>query len=893
MKNKTARFVLNNLLILTMVLGSLFVSAFPRPAQATTINVPSDNATIQQAIDFASPGDTINVAAGTYPESLVIGKGLTLHGATGAIINPATGPGIQINASSNNSAVTIEGFTISPQASTQDTAQGIVIGSVAAPTATSGITIRNNTITTVGINMGILVRGVGTNGPGYPNCTGLTVINNTINVGGDSTAFYASWVTPAHTGWTIIGNTFSSPIGVNLELYDVEDVLVDNNTFQAAGSGGSGNVFVSAELSNLSKPIIFSNNDVLGNGAGTMVAFNCNMQTGGTSTMNGVNITGNTFDNWVAAGRALGIFPRVTNVAIHQNNFLGTATELGLRNTSNVTVDATLNWWNNVSGPSHDGLVFGAGILEQSGAIIYSPWLTAATSTGPALAVITAAPMNASLHQPYTFTLAAIGGTPPYHWLAYSGFPGWLSLSDSGVLSGTPTTSGVFNIGVQVRDANQGIRKYLSLYVTTTPLEITTSSLPVGDINFPYSQTLHANGGTGSYLWTIIGGALPTGLSITDNVTGVISGTPTVGGPFNFTVQVDDGSTTATRDLSITISTDPLNITETTLPNGGISQPYSQRLHATGGSGTYTWSLANGTLPNGLTIVTDNNTGLISGTPTATGTSSFTVRVNDGYQTDDQALTLSISLAIITTTLPDADAGFPYNATLQASGGSGSYTWSIVVPGTGTLPPGLTLNTSTGVISGTTTSIATYPFTARVTDGVSSDTQDLSITVNYVQKLMGTIEGNTPAPGGIAADNLVMGRFVALADGNVNHIRVRCSGSGSVKAALYSDNTTPEIPQTGLLLNANNTGAPVASGWNNISLPITAVTAGTHYWIVTNSNAAILQYANITGPYTSYRPQLYTDNISISIYTKLRSNQQLLNFSGYIFILSSYHCSRR
>jgi len=338
----------------------------------TVDDTPANNpdfATIQAAVNAATAGDTVSVATGTYAESVVIGTGLTLQGTAGAIIAPAAGPGIQINISPILHPVTVDSFTITPQGSTLDSAQGIVIGSVNNPVATHDITISNNAITTLGQNMGILVRGVGSNGPGYPNSSGLTVTGNTITLGGDSTAFYSSWVTPAHSNWSITHNTFNSPIGVNLQLHDVDGVTVDNNIFEQAGSGGSTSVFFVAELSNLTLPIVFSNNDVRGSGA-NLVSFRTNMNTAGPSTMDNVSVTGNTFNNWVVAAdrQGLGIYPRVTSVIVQQNRFIFMGGGTGLRNTSDAQVDAAQNWW---------GTTVSADIVAKvAGSVDYRPWCT-------------------------------------------------------------------------------------------------------------------------------------------------------------------------------------------------------------------------------------------------------------------------------------------------------------------------------------------------------------------------------------------------------------------------------------------------------------------------------------------------------------------------------------
>ncbi len=169
-------------------------------------------------------------------------------------------------------------------------------------------------------------------------------------------------------------------------------------------------------------------------------------------------------------------------------------------------------------------------------------------------------------------------------------------------------------------------------------------------------------------------------------------------------------------------------ITTTSLPAGQVGVAYSQKMQATGGTPPYSWSLAAGALPAGLTL--DPATGTISGTPTASGTATFTVQVtDDAAQLDTQELSIDVSppLAIVTSSLPGGNVGEAYGATLQASGGTSPYTWSLA---SGSLPSGLTLAAATGAITGTPTSAGTFSFTARVTDAVgAADTRALSITV--------------------------------------------------------------------------------------------------------------------------------------------------------------------
>ncbi|MHC4712245.1 MAG: putative Ig domain-containing protein [Planctomycetota bacterium] len=177
-------------------------------------------------------------------------------------------------------------------------------------------------------------------------------------------------------------------------------------------------------------------------------------------------------------------------------------------------------------------------------------------------------------------------------------------------------------------------------------LEITTTSLPNGQVTVAYSETLQATGGVTPYTWSIISGSLPAGLSLTAS-TGEISGTPTTEETANFTVQVTDSqepADTDTQALSITIDPEPSGptITTTSLPDGTRKVDYSAYVEATGGTLPYTWSIVSGSLPTGLGL--NSSTGEISGNPKKSETKNFTVRcTDDASQWDEQALSITIN----------------------------------------------------------------------------------------------------------------------------------------------------------------------------------------------------------------------------------------------------------
>ncbi len=325
---------------------------------------------------------------------------------------------------------------------------------------------------------------------------------------------------------------------------------------------------------------------------------------------------------------------------------------------------------------------------------------------------------------PYSQGLSASGGTGSYTWSISSGsLPAGLSLA-GGTIGGTPTAPGTASFTVQVTDsANTTATQPLSIAVAPATLSVSTTSLAGGTVGTPYSQGLSASGGTGSYTWSVSSGSLPAGLSLAG---GTIGGTPTAPGTASFTVQVtDSANTTATQPLSIAVAPATLSVSTTSLPGGTVGTPYSQGLSASGGTGSYTWSVSSGSLPAGLSLAG----GTIGGTPTAPGTASFTVQVTDSANTTaTQPLSIAVApapLSVSTTSLAGGTVGTPYSQGLSASGGTGSYTWSV---SSGSLPAGLSL--AGGTIGGTPTAPGTASFTVQVTDSANTTaTQPLSIAV--------------------------------------------------------------------------------------------------------------------------------------------------------------------
>jgi large repetitive protein len=225
----------------------------------------------------------------------------------------------------------------------------------------------------------------------------------------------------------------------------------------------------------------------------------------------------------------------------------------------------------------------------------------------------------------------------------------------------------------------------------------------------------------------ILSGQLPPGLQLLqiNDHTGAVEGIPTEAGVWNVWLAVRDCDNRSAESLfTFEIARRSFAIKTTSLPAATAGSPYSARLEAGDRPvRSVKWSVTAGALPAGLALAED---GTISGSPTASGVSSFTVTVtsdgDDGeIRMDSRQFTLNVVGQLsATVSARAAEVGIPFRATLAATGGQSPYTWTA----TGGTPEGLSVG-SNGVVSGVPTRAGSYTLTAHLVDanGAVKDVQ--------------------------------------------------------------------------------------------------------------------------------------------------------------------------
>lgn len=348
------------------------------------------------------------------------------------------------------------------------------------------------------------------------------------------------------------------------------------------------------------------------------------------------------------------------------------------------------------------------------------------TVSAPTITIAPASLPNPTVGVAYSQSETASGGTGPYTYAVAGVLPAGLVVSNTGVISGTPTSAGTYSFTITATDSSIGSGPYTgshayTINVAAPTITVSPATLPSPAVGVPYSQTVTASEGLSTtFTYSVSAGLLPAGLSLGVN-SGVLSGTPTAAGTFNFTITAtDSGGFTGSQAYSVTVGAGTVVLNAGTLTSATAEASYTHTFGASGGTGPYTYSLAAGAIPAGMAL---SSAGVLSGTPTVAGTFQFTVKATDSSTgsgapfTTSQAYSLTVNaptIVLTRATLPGGQVAVAYSQTVGATGGSGSYTYSLTA---GALPPGIALS-SGGVVSGTPTAAGNYSFTVTATDGL-------------------------------------------------------------------------------------------------------------------------------------------------------------------------------
>jgi len=464
------------------------------------------------------------------------------------------------------------------------------------------------------------------------------------------------------------------------------------------------------------------------------------------------------------------------------------------------------------------------------------------------ITVINPAVSSGPAGAPFSQTFTQTGAIGTATFTLFSGtLPSGLTLASNGVLSGTPTVTGSFPIRVMVTDSQgcTGVGPTYPLTITCPTITVTNPAVDTGVAGTPFSQTFTQSGGVGTTTFSLAGGTLPAGLTLASN--GVLSGTPTQTGNFPITVKATDsnGCTGIGPTYNLTINCQTITVTNPAVSSGVAGSAFSQTFTQSGGIGTTTFSLASGTLPAGLTL---SSAGVLSGTPTQTGSFPITVKATDsnGCSGTGPTYNLTIACQTITVTNPAGNsgvAGSPFSETFTQSGGIGTTTFSLA---SGTLPTGLTLS-SGGVLSGTPTQTGTFTITVKATDanGCSGTGPTYTLTIACQ-----TITVTNPAVSTGTAGTPFSQSFTQ---------------SGAVGTATFSiaSGTLP----SGLTLSASGvlSGSPTQSGSFPITVKVTdsngcTGTGPTYTLVITCQTITVTNPANNSGTVGSPFSETFTQS---------------------------------
>lgn len=416
----------------------------------------------------------------------------------------------------------------------------------------------------------------------------------------------------------------------------------------------------------------------------------------------------------------------------------------------------------------------------------------------------------------YSSGLTVSNGVGPFTWSISAGtLPSGLTINAStGVISGTPTDTTFTTRSITVRAVDShGCAATSAQTITYRDIpDMVAATLTRSWRNSAYSASAAASNAASTHTLTysLTAGTLPTGVTLNSS-TGALSGTPTSTsyGDLSLTFRATDVDGNYDEAVFTLPYANVLTASEST-PDGSPGVAYSGSVSGSGGFTPYTYALLSGSLPSGVTLNT--STGALSGTPTGTGSYSGSFRVTDaGGKTADVAFALDVQAAMsVSKSFAGGTEGAAYSGSVTASGGTAPYSYAVQ---SGSLPPGLSLNASTGAVTGTPTTPGTFTFVIRATDnvGATADTTSTQVvianTVNIESRSVyrvGAIAANVVAGWQIASDGTVRTREGGSYVTRETWLLVGAASDYEVRATVASGDT-PSGSATGSWLGCGTT----------------------------------------------------------------------------------------
>ncbi|HJW34438.1 MAG TPA: putative Ig domain-containing protein [Holophagaceae bacterium] len=497
------------------------------------------------------------------------------------------------------------------------------------------------------------------------------------------------------------------------------------------------------------------------------------------------------------------------------------------------------------SGSLPPGLTFNATTGDITGTPttpgVYSFIVTVTNGTRSAIAVPTytvtpASPLTLGYTTPVQFTqgtaiatqFATVGNATPgvSTTLAVTGgsLPAGLSLNAAtGAITGTPTTPGVYPFTVA---ATNGTRNATSTptytVVPSAALTVSYASpqfFPVGSAITSQLPTL-ANATPGvATTYAVTSGTLPAGLSLNTS-DGLISGTPSATGVSTFTITATNGTRSATSTPTYVVEVTAALILDYTTPqtfppNVAITTQSPTLTNGTPGVSTI-YAVISGSLPTGLTL---NPDGTITGTPTVANTYAFTIQATNGTRTATKAVTYTIQnpapTGLFYTTPVTYTSGFVISPNNPNPTGGAPTSYAVT---SGALPAGLTLNTATGVITGTPTASGSFSVTITGSNAGGSVAQTLSITVLAPITAALTANPDTISVGQSTSLTPIFSGGTGVIDQSVGTV----SSGGGIPVGPYGSVGT--TPYTLTVTNGNGDSATATVTVTVVATPVNSVT---------------------------------------------------------------------